>query len=130
MAKAQVYHSVGKRKTSIARVYLQNGDGQMKVNSRPLNEYFPDNYREIALKPLGVVEAEGKFNINVNVRGGGVSAQADAVSHGISRALLLVAEKNRAPLKKALLLRRDSRVVERKKYGHKKARKSFQFSKR
>lgn len=130
MAKGQVFHSVGKRKTAIARVYMQNGSGAIKVNQRPVEEYFPTNYKEVVSKAFEVVEVKDKYDVNINVKGGGVSAQADAIMYGISKALLLVSEKNRAPLKKALLLRRDARIVERKKYGHKKARKSFQFSKR
>lgn len=130
MAAAQVYHAVGKRKTSIARVYMKNGSGEIRVNERPFENYFQALYRPIVKKALTTLEVDGKYDIEINVSGGGYSSQADACMYGVAKALTLVSTKNRPPLKKAMLLTRDSRVVERKKYGHKKARKSFQFSKR
>ncbi len=130
MAKDQVYHAVGKRKTSVARVFLQSGQGTIVVNDRPFNDYFPEHFRPVVRKPLELLGLNEKYDVKVNTFGGGVSAQATACQHGISRALCLISDAYRPPLKKAMLLTRDSRVVERKKYGHKKARKSFQFSKR
>ncbi len=130
MARNQVYHSVGKRKTSVARVYMSSGSGQIIVNERPYTEYFPALYQTAVDRPLRLVESVDKYDVQVNVVGGGMSSQADAVMFGIAKALTLQSTKNRPPLKKAMLLTRDSRIVERKKYGHKKARKSFQFSKR
>jgi small subunit ribosomal protein S9 len=128
---AQV-NAVGRRKTSTARVYLQSGTGEIIVNGRPLDEYF-DSAAHIILakKPLTVTETEGQYDVKVTVRGGGKSGQAGAVQLGIARALN---EENRElfrpSLKKEGMLTRDSRMVERKKYGQPKARKNFQFSKR
>jgi len=130
MAAGQVFHAVGKRKTSIARVYMKNGSGQIMVNERKFDEYFQTVYQPLIRKPMKVVDVDGKYDIRINVEGGGYSSQADACMYGIAKALTLVSLKNRPPLKKAELLTRDSRIVERKKYGHKKARRSFQFSKR
>lgn len=127
---AKVYHAVGKRKTSIARVYMQNGEGKIIVNERPLEDYFALMYQENLKKPLKLLNSTSNFDIKINVFGGGPSAQSDACMYGIAKALTLVDADHRPVLKKAMLLTRDSRVVERKKYGHKKARKSFQFSKR
>src|SRR5687768_2725638 len=127
---SQVFHAVGKRKTSVARIYLKNGEGQISVNERPVAGYFPDHFQPVVRKPLSVLGLEGKYDISVSVVGGGVSSQADACMYGIAKALILISDSHRPPLKKARLLTRDSRIVERKKYGHKKARKSFQFSKR
>lgn len=130
MASAQVYHAVGKRKTSIARVYLKSGNGDVSINSRPGDKYFPSHFQPQLKRPFQVLNLDGKFSIEASVVGGGVSSQASACMYGIAKALTLVSDAYRSPLKKARLLTRDSRVVERKKYGHKKARKSFQFSKR
>lgn len=130
MARGQVYHAVGKRKTSIARVYLRSGEGKVTVNEKTFEGFFPSHFHPIVKKPLEILGLAGKYDITASVCGGGVSAQASACMHAIAKALILVADTNRAPLKKARMLTRDSRVVERKKYGHKKARKSFQFSKR
>jgi small subunit ribosomal protein S9 len=130
MARGQVYHAVGKRKTSIARVYLRNGEGRLTINDRPFEGYFPAYFRPTVVKPLEKLNVAAKYDVSVNVEGGGISSQAQACRHGISKALILVSDGNRLPLKKAGFLTRDSRVVERKKYGHKKARKSFQYSKR
>jgi small subunit ribosomal protein S9 len=130
MAAGQVYHATGKRKSSIARVYLRSGNGQITINERPFEEYFQKLYQPLIRKPMKLLEVDGKYDVRINVQGGGFSSQADACMYGVAKALTLVSTKNRPPLKKAELLTRDSRVVERKKYGHKKARRSFQFSKR
>jgi small subunit ribosomal protein S9 len=130
MATGQVYHATGKRKTSIARVYLRNGSGQITINERPFEEYFQKLYQPLIRKPMKILEVDGKYDVSINVEGGGFSSQADACMYGVAKALTLVSAKNRPTLKKAELLTRDSRIVESKKYGHKKARRSFQFSKR
>ena len=130
MARGQVYHAVGKRKTSIARVYLRNGEGKLTVNERPFDGYFPAYFQPTVVKPLEVLGLVAKYDVVASVCGGGISSQAAACMHAIAKALTLISDTNRPPLKKAHMLTRDSRVVERKKYGHKKARKSFQFSKR
>jgi len=122
---------VGRRKTSVARVILRNGNGKVVINKREFNDYFPLKYhRDDIEAPLKVTETLGKYDIIVNVQGGGVSGQSEAVRLGISRALLEVNGDFRAPLKAQGFLRRDPRMVERKKYGRPKARKRFQFSKR
>jgi len=127
----KVYVTVGRRKTSVARVRLTKGKGTITVNKRPMDEYFHRSVHKIVLKqPLEVTDAHGTYDISVNVTGGGHTGQAGAIRHGIARALVLVDEKNRGTLKRNGYLTRDSRMIERKKYGHKGARKSFQFSKR
>jgi small subunit ribosomal protein S9 len=128
--QSKVYHAVGKRKTSIARVYMQAGQGQITINGRSAEVYFPKLYRESLNLPMTISGSKANFDVRINVMGGGSASQADACKFGISKALVLHDASNRPALKKAMLLTRDSRVVERKKYGHKKARKSFQFSKR
>ena len=129
---AEVNHyGTGRRKTSIARVWLREGDGKITINKRTPEEYFPrDTWRIHALEPLDTTQTKGKFNVLVDVKGGGLTGQAGAVRHGIARALLQADEANKQPLKSAGQLRRDPRMVERKKYGLKKARKGPQFSKR
>lgn len=125
------YHAVGKRKTSIARIWLRPGEGSIEVNRRPLESYFPiKRGRQMITQPLQLTGTLGKFDIKVNVRGGGISGQADAIKHGISRALLEFNPEFRDTLKRAGFLSRDSRIKERKKYGQKGARARFQFSKR
>lgn len=125
------YYGTGKRKRSIARVYLRPGGGQIVVNKRSFENYFPsETLRQVAIQPLVHTETKEKFDIYVNVRGGGISGQAGAVRHGISRALVDYNKDLRDSLKKSGFLTRDSRQVERKKYGQKKARKRFQYSKR
>ena len=125
------YYGTGRRKSSVARVYLRPGSGQVSINKRSLEQYFGrEVLRKIALKPLGLVEMGEQFDIYINVHGGGLSGQAGAVRHGISRALLAADEELRPSLKKAGMLTRDSRKVERKKYGQPGARKRYQFSKR
>ena len=126
-----LYNGTGRRKTSIARVWLKPGKGSFKVNNRELNEYFPrDSWQIQAREPLAVTETDGQFDILVNVQGGGLTGQAGAVRHGLSRALLQSHETLRKKLKVAGLLRRDPRMVESKKYGKRKARRGQQFSKR
>jgi small subunit ribosomal protein S9 len=125
------YYATGKRKNSIARVRMKEGEGTILINKRPLEEYFPrETLRMIISQPFKLTDTVGKFDVRVNVRGGGISGQAGAVKHGISKALLEANEEFRRILKKEGFLTRDPRVVERKKYGQKKARKRFQFSKR
>ncbi|MFC3811598.1 30S ribosomal protein S9 [Lacihabitans lacunae] len=127
----QVINTVGRRKTAVARIYMQSGQGQVTVNGRDIKVYFPTDVLQIILnQPFGVVDANGKFDVKVNVRGGGIAGQAEAVRMAIARALCEVDTENRPPLKKEGFLTRDSRMVERKKYGRRKARKKFQFSKR
>ena len=125
------YYGTGRRKSSVARVYLRPGSGQVTVNKRSLEQYFGrEVLRKIALQPLELAEMGEQFDIYINVHGGGLSGQAGAVRHGISRALLAADEELRPPLKKAGMLTRDSRKVERKKYGQPGARKKYQYSKR
>ena len=125
------YIGVGRRKTATARCYLRNGKGMVRINSREPGEYFCDLWQlEHALEPLDLVDAARKFDLLVNVRGGGITGQAGAIRLGIARALVRANPDYRAPLKASGMLRRDPRVVERKKYGQPKARKRFQFSKR
>jgi small subunit ribosomal protein S9 len=122
---------VGRRKTSVARVYLQQGAGKITINGRELAEYFPNRvHAYICEQPLEVTDTRGRYDVTVNVCGGGLSGQAGAVRHGLSRALLRVDETNGGALKSNGFLTRDSRMVERKKYGQPGARKKFQFSKR
>jgi small subunit ribosomal protein S9 len=125
------YNATGRRKNSIAQVFLKLGSGNITVNKKPLNDYFPfETMKMIVQQPLNTVAVNGKYDVNVRVKGGGVSGQAGAIKHGIARALLKVNADFRAPLKKEGLLTRDPRMVERKKYGQKGARARFQFSKR
>jgi small subunit ribosomal protein S9 len=125
------YQGTGKRKTSVARVFLRPGKGVIKVNQREFDVYFPNPvHRMLIQSPLSLTNTTDKFDILVNVNGGGVSGQAGAVRHGISRALLEYNVELRGKLKAAGMLTRDAREVERKKYGQPKARKRFQFSKR
>lgn len=125
------YYGTGRRKTSTARVYLRPGSGDIKVNRRSFDEYFPNEaLRMIIRQPLSLTDNIGKFDILVNVDGGGTAGQAGAVRHGITRALLEYNADLRPTLKKAGLVTRDPRRKERKKYGQKGARKRFQFSKR
>jgi len=125
------YQGTGKRKTSVARVFLRPGKGIIKVNRREFEVYFPNPvHRMVIQSPLALTSTLDKFDILVNVNGGGVSGQAGAVRHGISRALLEYNQELRPKLKAAGMLTRDAREVERKKYGQPKARKRFQFSKR
>lgn len=130
MAEIQ-YYGTGRRKTSIARVYLRPGSGKIVVNKRDFDEYFPNRVLKMIIRqPLLVTETDDKFDILINVEGGGPSGQAGAIRHGISRALLEYNAELRPRLKSVGFLTRDAREVERKKYGQPKARKRFQFSKR
>ena len=130
MAAAKFY-GTGRRKKSIARVFMTPGKGEIKVNDRTLDEFFGlDTLKMIVRQPLVATNNEGKFDIMVTVRGGGMSGQAGAIRHGIARALCEEDTENRPALKAEGFLTRDSRMKERKKYGLKKARKAPQFSKR
>lgn len=125
------YYGTGRRKTSTARVYLRPGSGKIFVNKRAFKEYFPNEALQMIIRqPLRMTETANKFDIMVNVEGGGNSGQAGAVRHGIVRALMEFNPDLRPTLKKAGLVTRDPRKKERKKYGQKGARKRFQFSKR
>ncbi|NTU97026.1 MAG: 30S ribosomal protein S9 [Chlorobiaceae bacterium] len=127
----EVIDTVGRRKTSVARVILSPGKGRVIINKLPVEEYFKDEFkRQQALRPLALTDKMDEFDIRVNVQGGGVSGQSGAVSLAIARALTELDETSRAVLKTEKLLTRDPRMVERKKFGRKKARKRFQFSKR
>lgn len=130
MAKETI-NGLGRRKTAVARVYLKNGNGNFVINGKDIKDYI--NLKQLidrALKPLNVLDAASKFDITVNVKGGGIKGQAEAISLGIARALVKNDETVKPALKAESLMTRDSRMVERKKFGKKKARKSFQFSKR
>jgi small subunit ribosomal protein S9 len=130
MAEEFVY-ATGRRKTSVARVYLRRGKGDIRINRRVLEDYFGrDTARMIVRQPFHITQTLGDFDLVVNVKGGGISGQAGAIRHGITRALMQVDEAYRTPLKKAGYVTRDPRTVERKKYGRHKARKRPQFSKR
>jgi small subunit ribosomal protein S9 len=125
------YYGTGRRKTSTARVHLRQGAGSITVNNRPLDEYFGNEVLKMIIKqPLSLTETNDRFDIVVNVDGGGPSGQAGAIRHGISRALQVYNAELRKRLKKAGLLTRDPRMKERKKYGQRGARARFQFSKR
>jgi len=127
----EVINALGRRKTAVARVFLKEGQGMITINDRDYKEYFPTAILQYQiLEPFEVTNTTGKFDIKVNIDGGGITGQAEALSMAISRALIKVNEENRPLLKVKGLLRRDPRMVERKKFGQKKARKRFQFSKR
>lgn len=127
----EIINGLGRRKAAVARVYLRQGEGKITVNGKDYKEFFPVvHIQGKIIEPLQLVEVENKFDIKVNVKGGGVKGQAEAVRLGIARALCKINGDFREPLKAQKLLMRDSRVVERKKYGQPKARKGFQFSKR
>jgi small subunit ribosomal protein S9 len=127
----EVFNTIGRRKTSVARIYLKTGKGTIQVNGREFEDYFPaEILRTIVKQPLATLGEEGVYDINVNVDGGGVKGQAEAIRLAISRALVEINPENKPPLKKEGFLTRDPRMVERKKYGKRKARRAFQFSKR
>jgi small subunit ribosomal protein S9 len=131
MAVVERFYGTGRRKTSVARVWLRSGQGRIAINRRAFENYFPrESLRMIIAQPLEVTNTVGQFDILVNVGGGGPTGQAGAVRHGIARALVRFDEKLRQPLKKAGLLTRDPRMRERKKYGQPGARQKFQYSKR
>ncbi|MDQ3072855.1 MAG: 30S ribosomal protein S9 [Bacteroidota bacterium] len=123
--------ATGRRKTSIARVYMSAGSGTVTVNGRPMNEYFTTPVKQyVVLQAFEVTNTTSQYDIKVNVQGGGITGQAEAIRMGIARALVKENEENKTLLKAKGLMTRDPRMVERKKFGQKKARKSFQFSKR
>ena len=125
------YYGTGRRKSATARVYLRAGGGEFKINRKPFDTYFPnETLRMIIRQPLQLTETSAKFDVLINVRGGGPAGQAGAIRHGITRALLEYNADLRPALKQAGLITRDPRIKERKKYGQKGARKRFQFSKR
>jgi small subunit ribosomal protein S9 len=127
----EVVNAVGRRKTAVARVYVKAGKGEITVNKRKFQEYFAmETLQNIVNQPLAIVNSLGTYDIKVNVQGGGTTGQAEATRMAISRALCVLNVENRPALKKEGLLTRDSRMVERKKYGRRKARRRFQFSKR
>ena len=127
----EVIHKIGRRKTAVARVYLYDGKGKISVNNKDLKSYFTTATLQYKVnQPLALTDNEGNFDIKVNVFGGGVTGQAEAVRLALSRAMCELNEENRNVLKPEGLLTRDPRMVERKKFGQKKARKKFQFSKR
>lgn len=127
----EVINAIGRRKASIARVYLSEGTGKIVVNKKDYTEYFPKGLLHYVInQPFQVTEGLGKYDVKVNVCGGGITGQAEAIRLGVARALLKVNEEHKPVLKSNGLLTRDSREVERKKPGQKKARKRFQFSKR
>ena len=124
-------YATGRRKKSIARVWLKKGSGNVHINGKKMNEYFKKPNLQIAVfRPLTIVKRENEFDVRCSVKGGGLTGQAGAIIHGISRAIVKFEPDLKPTLKKEKLTTRDSRSVERKKYGHRKARRSFQFSKR
>ena len=133
MSKAKSYdvHTIGRRKSAVARVYVSRGSGKITINARDVQNYFPKaTSRYIVNQPLNLMKMADGYDFNINVKGGGVTGQAGAIRLGIARALLKLAPNSRKELKVAGFLTRDSRKVERKKYGKAGARRSYQFSKR
>ena len=126
-----IKYATGKRKTSIAKVWLSKGSGKIMVNGKDFRDYFKRSNHQMQIqRPFEIINQQTDFDVKCKVSGGGLTGQAGAMVHGISRAILKFDENLKASLKKEKLTTRDSRSVERKKYGHKKARRSFQFSKR
>ena len=126
-----IVHKIGRRKTSVARVYVQEGKGEFNINGRELKDYFTTEVLQYKVEqPFAITGTKGKYDVGVTVFGGGITGQAEAIRLGISRALCEIDAEHRGQLKPEGLLTRDPRMVERKKYGQKKARKKFQFSKR
>ena len=124
-------YATGRRKKSIARVWIKKGSGSFYVNGKKMIDYFKKpNLQAVVSRPLNLVKRENEFDVRCSVKGGGLSGQAGAIIHGISKALVMFEPELKPTLKKEKLTTRDSRAVERKKYGHRKARRSFQFSKR
>lgn len=127
----EVINTIGRRKTSVARLYMQPGNGNIVINKKSVEKYFPSEILQTIVKqPLTMTEQEGSFDLKIIVKGGGVKGQAEAIRLAVSRALVANDSENRPPLKKEGFLTRDPRMVERKKYGRRKARRAFQFSKR
>ncbi len=124
-------YATGKRKTSIAKIWLSKGSGKISVNGKDFKEYFKRSTHQMQVtRPLEIINQETDYDVKCKVTGGGLTGQAGAMVHGLSKAILLFDENLKSTLKKEKLTTRDSRAVERKKYGHRKARRSFQFSKR
>ncbi|MBK0401467.1 30S ribosomal protein S9 [Adhaeribacter sp. BT258] len=127
----EILNTSGRRKTSVARIYMTPGQGNITINDRDIKVYFPNEVLQtIVEQPFATLEAKGKYDVKVNVKGGGISGQAEAIRLAISKALVEENSEARPPLKKEGFLTRDPRMVERKKFGRRKARRSFQFSKR
>ena len=127
----EIIHKIGRRKTSVARIYLSKGRDKMTINGKDYKDYFPTTSLQYKiLQPFKLTNNIGKFDLSVNVYGGGITGQVEAIRLAISRALSEMSDENKSALKKEGLLTRDPRMVERKKFGQKKARKKFQFSKR
>ncbi|WBL22077.1 MULTISPECIES: 30S ribosomal protein S9 [unclassified Zunongwangia] len=127
----EVIHKIGRRKTAVARVYVSEGNGNITVNKKDLNDYFTTSTLQYKVnQPFNLTETAGTFDVKVNVYGGGITGQAEAIRLALSRAMVELNEENKGALKPEGLLTRDPRMVERKKFGQKKARKQFQFSKR
>ena len=131
MAQENIYYATGKRKSAIARTWLTPGTGQVTINNRPVDDYFKvESAKTVMMQPFVLTNTAGKFDLKVHVIGGGLTGQAGAIRHGITKALIMADPDLRTPLKKAGFVKRDPRVKERKKYGQRGARARFQFSKR
>lgn len=131
MAKEQYYYATGRRKTSAARVFLKTGSGKVTINGKPLEQYMATNSARMAvLAPFAATDTKNQYDARITVTGGGITGQSEAIRHGVARALITLNPEFRGNLKKAGMLTRDSRMVERKKYGKHGARRSTQFSKR
>jgi len=131
MNQENLYYATGRRKTAISRTWMKPGTGEIIINNRPVEEYFPiEATREVMIQPFKITNTLGSYDVKATVVGGGIAGQAGAVRHGITRALVSLNPDFRLPLKKAGFIKRDPRVKERKKYGQKGARARFQFSKR
>jgi len=127
----EITNTIGRRKTSVARVYLTPGKGEITINKKDFKTYFLSEIDQTKVKqPLVAVNMDGQYDITINVEGGGITGQAEAIRLGIARALAEINEENKSPLRKEGFITRDSRMVERKKPGRRKARRKFQFSKR
>jgi small subunit ribosomal protein S9 len=127
----EIINTIGRRKTSVARVYVKPGNGDVVVNNRDIKEYFlSDIHQTLVKQPLVATKVEGQYDVSVNVEGGGIKGQAEAIRLGIARALVELDPESKPVLRKEGFMTRDSRMVERKKYGKRKARRRFQFSKR
>ena len=131
MEPENTYYATGRRKTAIARTWIKPGSGEIVINNRPVEEYFPiETIRTDMIQPFKITNTFGSYDVKATVVGGGIAGQADAIRHGITRALVIVNPDFRLTLKRAGFIKRDPRVKERKKYGQKGARARFQFSKR
>jgi len=131
MDQENIFYATGRRKTAIARTWIKPGSGEIVINNRPVEEYFPiETIRTDMIQPFKVTNTFGSYDVKATVVGGGIAGQADAIRHGITRALVIVNPDYRLTLKRAGFIKRDPRVKERKKYGQKGARARFQFSKR